>query len=149
MRFWYKEMQLPWVVQSIPVVVLSFMACWTWACHDWIRAFTLSLCFDSGSIERLVEKARRARSRLHHSCCLIEPGVAPYVYHLALMTAVSVLVMHVNVATRFLSSSPLLYWYMAQLTLNGSWWRSYAVWGWSLLYACLGSVLFINFYPWT
>jgi phosphatidylinositol glycan class V len=140
-------MQLPWVVQSIPVVALSFLACCTWACHDWIRAFTLSFCPPES--QRLVEKARQARSRLHHSCCLVEPSVAPYVYHLALMTAVSVLVMHVNVATRFLSSSPLIYWYMAQFMLNGSLWRSYVVWGWSLLYACLGSVLFINFYPWT
>eukprot|EP00890_Picochlorum_soloecismus_P006266 jgi/Picsp_1/6640/NSC_03983-R1_gpi mannosyltransferase 2 len=147
LNFYEKIKRLPWVVQSIPVVALSFLACWTWACHDWIRVFTLSLCPDGS--QRLVEKARRARCRLHHSCCLVEPSVAPYVYHLALMTAVAVLVMHVNVATRFLSSSPLLYWYMAQFMLNGSFWRSYVVWGWSLLYACLGSVLFINFYPWT
>lgn len=59
-------------------------------------------------------------------------------------------VLHAQVATRFLSASPPLYWYAARLTGAGS---SAAVrrsvWGFFLGYALLGALLFPNFYPWT
>eukprot|EP00887_Chlorella_sp_A99_P001126 scaffold14.g1126.t1 len=87
------------------------------------------------------------------------PATAPYVYHWALMTAVALLVMNVNVATRFLSACPALYWFTAHYLLAGSrramhcvgptsGWRCAWVWGWCLAYIALGCLLFPNFYPW-
>jgi phosphatidylinositol glycan class V len=67
------------------------------------------------------------------------------------MGAVAALVMHVNVATRFLSSSPLLYWFTATyISREGAGrWRAAWVWLWALAFTALGSVMFPNFYPWT
>ena len=104
------------MIQSFPVVSLAFLACWTWASFDWKRAFTFGFLPDD---DLIIKKKKRIQHLLVESSCIVEPEIAPYIYHLALMTAVSVLVMHVHVATRFLSSSPLLYWYMAQCMYNG------------------------------
>jgi len=75
----------------------------------------------------------------------------PYWVHgvyVALLWCVCVVVLHVQVSTRFLSSVPLLYWYMAWC-----WQRSEkrARWllGWCLSYATVGTILFSLFLPWT
>ncbi len=106
---------------------------------------------------------------------LLEPGVLPYALHLFAMTAVALVVMHIQVATRFLSSSsPLLYWYLARVwtsqrhlspdgaspipTSPASPWSARGVqccspaWRtvfWLCLYTVLGPLLFGNFYNWT
>ncbi|MQL74968.1 hypothetical protein Taro_007332 [Colocasia esculenta] len=41
--------------------------------------------------------------------------VLPFIYHLAFMTMTAFFVMHVQVATRFLSASPPIYWFTAYL----------------------------------
>mmetsp|Transcript_8713 Transcript_8713/g.23431 ORF Transcript_8713/g.23431 Transcript_8713/m.23431 type:complete len:256 (+) Transcript_8713:903-1670(+) len=45
----------------------------------------------------------------------LSPAVAHFLFPLAFMAACAALVMHVQVATRFLSSCPALYWFMASL----------------------------------
>lgn len=73
---------------------------------------------------------------------------APLMYHWALMTAVALLAMHVNVATRFLSACPPLHWHAAEvLARRGA--ASRLLWLWCLAYLALGCLLFPNFYPWT
>ncbi|CAI5466177.1 unnamed protein product [Closterium sp. Yama58-4] len=85
----------------------------------------------------------------------------PFLLQLLFMTAVATLVMHVQVATRFLSSSPPLYWFLAHLLTSSipnqsppkeKSWRLFIIRAWigaSLGYAVIGSLLFINFYPFT
>ena len=71
-----------------------------------------------------------------------------YGAHLLLSLCVCVVVLHVQVSTRYLSSVPLLYWYMAWC-----WQRSekHAQWllSWCATYALVGAVLFSLFLPWT
>lgn len=143
LNFYEKLIRLPFVVQSLPVIALSVAACWTWTWTSVKRAFSLGL------INLSPEKINTIRRKMKHSCCIVEPGVAPFVFHLALMTAVATFVMHVNVATRFLSSSPLVFWYAAQRMLNGSYTQQYIVWLWFLSYILVGTLMFGNFYPWT
>lgn len=143
LNFYEKLIRLPFVVQSLPVIAVSVAACWTWTYASLKRACSLGL------ISLGPQKVLRIRKKLKHSCCIVEPRVGPFVYHLALMTAVAALVMHVNVATRFLSSSPLLFWYTAQRMLNGPHIQSYLIWLWFLSYILVGTLMFSNFYPWT
>ncbi|KFM25627.1 GPI mannosyltransferase 2 [Auxenochlorella protothecoides] len=130
LRFYSKLDRWPKVLQSIPVAALSFAGCWTWACADWACALSLGM-------------ARRAPARP-----LKAPALAPYIYHWALMTAVAATAMHVNVATRFLSSCPPLYWYAAAWIKQGRR-PALVLWGWALAFTVLGTLLLPNFYPWT
>jgi len=54
-------------------------------------------------------------------------------------------VMNVQVATRFLSACPALYWFTDSLRGRARFWAH----AFFLTYALAGSVAFANFYPWT
>lgn len=77
--------------------------------------------------------------------------IIPFVLHLGFMVATAFFVMHVQVATRFLSSSPLIYWFASYVLVsprtNKSW--GYLIWGYCAAYILIGSLLFSNFYPFT
>ncbi|KAF8071406.1 hypothetical protein N665_1128s0006 [Sinapis alba] len=76
--------------------------------------------------------------------------VFPFVVHLGLMAATAFFIMHVQVATRFLSASPPLYWFASHLIASpkhSKW--GYLIWSYCAAYILLGSLLFSNFYPFT
>ncbi|XP_050219839.1 uncharacterized protein LOC126670207 isoform X2 [Mercurialis annua] len=77
--------------------------------------------------------------------------IIPCILHLGFMAATAFFVMHVQVATRFLSASPPLYWFASYLMMSGGtskrW--AYMIWVYSAAYILLGSLLFSNFYPFT
>lgn len=62
---------------------------------------------------------------------------------------VSLTVLHVQVATRFMVASPPLYWHLARFGTGGSAWAARAVYAWAAAFACVGTVLFATFLPWT
>lgn len=75
----------------------------------------------------------------------------PFVLHLGFMAGVAFLVMHVQVATRFLSANPPLYWFASSLpalSKYGKRW-GYLIWAYCAAYILLGTLLFSNFYPFT
>ncbi len=163
LNFYDKLIRLPFVVQSIPVIVLAGATCWSWTFGPWEvagrpgRAAALRRLVTLGSAQLDSGISKHIDRTLEHSAVIVAPLVAPFVYHLALMTFVAVFVMHVNVATRFLSSSPLLFWGAAQWILNdprggvyqggaGRRWRVMLVW--CAVYLVVGSLMFPNFYPW-
>ena len=98
-------------------------------------------------VTRAFVSARRARARDfirddHRHL------VDAYVVQLALMTVIAATYMHVQVSTRFLSTSPALYWGLARLGSTSEKWRRVVV-AYSLSYALVGTALFAGFYPWT
>jgi phosphatidylinositol glycan class V len=146
LRFYRNEVWWPHFLQSSPVWLLAAAACWAWASADWRRA--LSLCLRPG---RGAPPARRRGARRPAAPPLAAAALAPYAYHLALMAAAALLAMHLNVATRFLSSSPLLYWAAAARLRRGGGGGAAAAagWAWALAFCVLGGALFPNFFPWT
>ncbi|CAA7395653.1 unnamed protein product [Spirodela intermedia] len=76
--------------------------------------------------------------------------VLPFVYHLAFMAAVAFFVMHVQVATRFLSASPPIYWFAAgYVGGDHASLTSRLIVVYFATFLLLGSLLFSNFYPFT
>lgn len=147
---YFQLQQLPNFLLALPVLCLSFAGCWSYFSQDWTRALLLGIY--RAAPRQLGTAAQRWPTKStvdkRHGLASAEHGfgndrVAPYVYQLGLMTACACLVMNVQVATRFLSACPALYWYIASLH-NRKW-----IWAYFMLYFCLGSILFPNFYPWT
>ncbi|XP_057956419.1 uncharacterized protein LOC131149729 [Malania oleifera] len=81
----------------------------------------------------------------------LSPVVLPFVLHLAFMALTAFFVMHVQVATRFLSASPPIYWFASYLMVSPGIGKrcGYFIWAYSAAYILLGSLLFSNFYPFT
>ncbi|KVI09456.1 hypothetical protein Ccrd_012172 [Cynara cardunculus var. scolymus] len=77
--------------------------------------------------------------------------IIPFVLHLGFMVATAFLVMHVQVATRFLSASPPIYWFASYVLVSPSTSKGwgYLIWGYCAAYILIGSLLFSNFYPFT
>ncbi|XP_022157360.1 GPI mannosyltransferase 2 isoform X2 [Momordica charantia] len=77
--------------------------------------------------------------------------VLPFILHTGFMAATAFFVMHVQVATRFLSASPPLYWFASYIMVSPGRFKrwGYVIWSYSVAYILLGSLLFSNFYPFT
>lgn len=151
-------LQWPWLLQSSPVLFIVIGSCWTWASYDWRRALSLGLiCRDKKTKEESKHSRHHVPGSINIEAPFYNDELAPYIYHLFGMSLPAFLVMHVNVATRFLSSSPVLYWFAAFIFSNQSrlknkrvvWSTQNLIWTWALTFLALGSLLFPNFYPWT
>jgi phosphatidylinositol glycan class V len=136
--------------------------------------------------EQLITGGRSFLSPSAAAVGFLSPSVVHFLYPWAFMAACAALVMHVQVATRFLSCCPALYWFMASLWVgdgvticgktnstadtkqkgkdmvdgsvvpdtpmdeqSGNKGAAVWLWGWSLAFLSIGSVMFPNFYPWT
>ncbi|KAI3520437.1 hypothetical protein L1887_09859 [Cichorium endivia] len=75
--------------------------------------------------------------------------IIPFVLHLGFMVATAFFVMHVQVATRFLSASPPIYWFGSYVMASHRKGWGNLIWGYCAAYILLGSLLFSNFYPFT
>ena len=159
LRFYSKFERLANVLQSLPILLLSFSSCWQYFRADWRRALTLggsSSCSTTAHTQQ--QKRRREKKRMVKEpvdsmlllLLLRNDQLLPYMYHLAFMTCTLLLVMHINVGTRFLSTCPPIYWFASTLLLrNPRSWASYGLWVWCFSYSLIGCLLWPNFYPWT
>lgn len=78
--------------------------------------------------------------------------VLPFILHLGFMTFMALFVMNVQVATRFLSASPPIYWFASYVMLSPgptSRRMNHVIWSYCVAYILLGSLLFPTFYPFT
>ena len=149
-------LQWPWLLQSTPILLVVTGSCWTWCAYDWKRALSLGLIRSKKKITVSKYSKDQQPASTDSINGYYNDDLAPYIYHLIGMSIPAFLVMHVNVATRFLSSSPVIYWYAALILSKQSsskhrklWKTQNLVWAWALTFLALGGLLFPNFYPWT
>ena len=106
----------------------------------------------------------KALARSGPACDPTSAAALPYVLYWVGLVAVGVVLMHVQVVTRFVAGSPALYWFLAQLwaearvsetTLRRSGARTSVcdarslTLGYALGYTFVGATLFSCFYNWT
>lgn len=101
----------------------------------------------SESLVAVAANAGCAAQRKGRQAATFPLAAAVYIAHWGFLAAFALLFMHVQVATRLLSTCPPLYWFAAQLCLKQR--RARAIWTYFLGYAAMGYVLFPRFYPWT
>lgn len=75
----------------------------------------------------------------------------PFLLEMAFMALVALFIMHVQVATRFLSVCAPIYWFSAYIMRPSDvgYMRGYLIWTIFFIFVSLGSLLFVNFYPFT
>ena len=76
----------------------------------------------------------------------------PFMFQWCVMALAAAAVMHVQVATRFLSVSPAVYWYLAKVGANeGAGTRKIRriVSTYCVVFGLVGTLMFPTFYPWT
>ena len=97
---------------------------------------------------RWVSAATSRGAKKHPAAWMLDEKVAPYLVVWGVMAAAAALVMHVQVATRFLSTTPAPYWFLAKEGKISAATRR-ATCAYFLAFGLLGTLMFPTFYPWT
>eukprot|EP00808_Paulinella_micropora_P025160 g71392.t1 len=137
-RYWhvglfqyYTPQQLPNFVLAAPVLVLSVLGIGQFM-RDLYPAFRFREAFAEASTGRPTQR--------------FNLNVLPFVLHWGMLVLICVAFANVQIATRFLTSCPALYWYCESLYSDGF---GMPVVHWSMIYIVLGALMFSSFLPWT
>lgn len=170
---YFQVKQLPNFLLASPILSLAFCSIVHYAKSNPENFFSLGFCAptqdkNSASVfftmnrenhnfkaKKKVIKENPAlppeESKLSANQGYLSVAALPCIFHLGFMAATAFFVMHVQVATRFLSFSPPLYWFASYIMKSPGtrkrW--GYVIWAYSAAYILLGSLLFSNFYPFT
>ena len=140
--FWRLE-QLPNFATAAPALALAF----------WSAAWGLRQCAQAWAA-RGAEAMDGGGKRLHllglrlplAAPCAAPFGALAHFVQLGAMATLCLTCMHVQTAGRFLCAQPALYWGAASVAMRGGW-AAWAVWAYSLAFACVGTVAFVNGLP--
>ncbi|MEW5318506.1 MAG: hypothetical protein WDW38_009722 [Sanguina aurantia] len=170
-RYWgvglgryYTMQQIPNFLLAAPALALSVagVVCYFLACKSHMLSGGFTALTGAKAVP--TERLRKVKAVQENSATsgIFTDGVAVHIYPWAFQTAVALLVMHVQVATRFLSCCPPLHWFTSHLLLTrklGSKTTTseqlfgqrlpMILWFYCACYTLVGSTLFSNFYPWT
>lgn len=126
---YYTLAQLPNFAIAAPMVLISTAACWSYFSADWKRTLTLGL-------RPSAKRSFVMQDRLY-------PHMALWLFLLLLTLTLA----HVQIAARLFSFQPAVYWCMADLYAHGSPRVKNALLYYTLGFALVGTILFMNFYP--
>jgi hypothetical protein len=105
---YYELKQLPNFALAAPMLAIAALGITDYARADPSRFFSLGFRAISGSRALGQSEALQPNSVYGGNARLL-----PHVYLWAFLAVFALLVMHVQVATRFLAGTPVLYWYLA------------------------------------
>ena len=144
LKYWQLK-NLPNFILAAPSLLLTATGCYCYARRSRSHLQLVAL----GGLQSL--SPTNGISRGFYS-----PAVAVHLLPWAFMASCAATLMHVQVATRFLSCCPASYWFTAHLIAEarrvkgrGGGQVGAAIWAINLGYTMIGSLLFVNFYPWT
>ncbi|CAN6555923.1 unnamed protein product [Malus baccata var. baccata] len=155
---YFQVKQLPNFLLASPILSLALCSIVHYSKSKSETFFSLEYCFPSifmlpfKTVNQVNKDGAALVSEEHKLSAkrgYLSVAVLPFILHLGFMAATAFFVMHVQVATCFLSFSPPLYWFASYIMKSrgtGKRW-GYIVWAYSAAYIRLGSLLFSNFYP--
>ncbi|EQC40136.1 hypothetical protein SDRG_02786 [Saprolegnia diclina VS20] len=88
------------------------------------------------------------RPRTRSAAVVLPSPLQPYMAHLAFLLANALVVLHIQVLTRFLCANPPIFWAAGHLSMTHPT-ASKGLLLYALGFSVLGAVLFPSFYPWT
>ncbi|KAL0488206.1 GPI mannosyltransferase [Acrasis kona] len=153
----YLQSHHPWCNDRIPHLYANqgFLRYWTTKqIPNFLLAAPMFILSYTGSISYLIGVLRKYNVlqlltlTKTTATAIQDTKLFVFVCYWLFLTLYCTFFMHVQVATRFLSHCPTLYWFVAGLLEKGGL-KSGLVQFYFVLYTMLGSLLFSNFYPWT
>ncbi|KAJ5070543.1 gpi mannosyltransferase 2 [Anaeramoeba ignava] len=132
---YYTFLQIPNFLLAFPIVLISLLGIfYSWK-KDFFNVLTIGFFPDKNSDFQF----------------FTSKNVLVHTFHLLFLTLFGLFIMHVQVITRFLSSSsPFIYWFAAEVVMNPKF-RKFSLFliAYFLIFSFVGPLLFTNFYPWT
>uniref|UniRef100_A0A6B2L764 GPI mannosyltransferase 2 n=1 Tax=Arcella intermedia TaxID=1963864 RepID=A0A6B2L764_9EUKA len=132
---YYEVKQIPNFILALPIISISYYGIWSYIKQDPTRFFSLGL----------INSSSRPPKPFFKENTLV------FIYHWAFLVTFALLMMHVQVATRFIASQcPPFYWWTATLLQQNPNARTQKLISYYFtLFWFLGPILFSNFYPWS
>jgi phosphatidylinositol glycan class V len=127
-RYWELK-QIPNFLLALPMMYISLSAIYNYIRLDPKRALSFST----------------SSSVVPFNTFFANPVLVPFILYWAVNLLIIVFIANVQIITRLFASFPIVYWYMGERILEGDKWCVL----YFLVYICVGSILFSNFYPWT
>lgn len=129
---YYEFKQLPNFLLASPMLSLSVYGIYQYTIENPISVFSLGF---GGNLQK--------ESHSHHRLI--------YMYHWGIMLLLCITIVHIQVSTRFIATSPHPYWFAAYMFHNRHQFpiltQLYTIW--ASLFFVLGCVMFSLFLPWT
>lgn len=148
---YYRVHQIPNFLLAAPIIILSFAAVWTFLRSDWVNTMRLGILATVSRVESTSLVASQP-PRPKMSLGFYNPENFVHIAHLIALLVTALPVIHIQVLTRFLlSQCPILYCYIAHVLSSTftplSAKRLLLIY--FVVFNVLGTVLFVNFLPWT
>ncbi|KAJ6248498.1 gpi mannosyltransferase 2 [Anaeramoeba flamelloides] len=134
LNYW-TPLQIPNFLLAAPMIFSILMALIRYIKNDFKRFLTLGL-------------AKSGRSQIG----FFSNDTFVYIFHLIFLGCVGLFFMHIQVITRFVtSSSPVIFWFLEDYLSDQKVhkFKKAILLFWFILYTFIGPLLFSNFYPWT
>lgn len=148
---YYRVHQIPNFLLAAPIITLSFAAVWTFLRSDWANTMQLGILATVSRVESASIVASQPPTP-KMSLGFFNPENLVHIAHLVALLVSALPVIHIQVLTRFLlSQCPILYCYIAHVLSSTSTPlpAKRLLLTYMVVFNVLGTVLFINFLPWT
>lgn len=127
-RYWELK-QIPNFLLAVPMMYISLSAIYNYIRLDLKRAVSFST----------------STSVVPYNSFFANPLILPFILYWILNLGIVVFIANIQIITRMFASFPVVYWFVGERIMEGDrWYLLYF-----LVYICVGSILFSNFYPWT
>lgn len=150
---YFEIKQIPNFLLACPTIFISAYGIWSYISYDKSRFLTIGIRSDYGQGNVAAEADNARQSPLNTS--FHSGNILPHVYLWLILLLTSITSMHVQIITRFFSSLPIIYWFVAHTWLQAAQPTASknqriiakSIMYYQVLYGLVGVILFASFFP--